>query len=77
MPRGRPRVQREFSLPERAKFVLLYERCQRSYEEFRLAARRNWDLRDPDLPPRQTLDCWIHKFEETGHLERVPYHREK
>ena len=66
-----------FTLPEKARFVLLYERSGRDYEEFRLAARRKWNLRDWNLPPRSTLNDWVKKFEETGSLEAKTPVRER
>ena len=68
---------RSFTLPERAKLILLYGRCNREYEEFRITARRERNLRDWNLPHPDTIRRWIEKFEETGSLEREPYHREK
>lgn len=64
-------------MPERARLILLYERSGRSYETFRLAARREFNLRDWQLPDPRTLTHWIQKFEETGSLGRRPYGRER
>lgn len=75
-----------FTLQEKARFLLQYERAQRNYDRFEIVAKQ--DLRSraiiprthprPDsfVPPRTTLQNWCKLFEETGCLERRPYRRE-
>ena len=70
-------TRHDYSLPEKARFILLYERNKRDYEEFCLSARRELNLRRHALPPLRTLQHWLEKFEETGSLERRPYYRDR
>ena len=79
MPTTKPRTEatRNLTPAEKAKFVLFFERNDCDYEKFRLAARREWNLRDSNLPAKQTLKDWRAQLLETGSLERRPYHRER
>jgi hypothetical protein len=60
----------EFTPQEKAKLVLLFERCDRSYSDFRKRARSELGLRPNALPPVNTLKYWIERFEETGSVNR-------
>jgi transposase len=77
-----------FTIQEKARYVLLYERNCRQYKPFKVAARN--DLRDRGviagqanqhtdalIPARSTMISWIKLFEETGSLGRRPYSRER
>jgi Helix-turn-helix domain (DUF4817) len=59
----------EFTLHQKGQFILLYERCGRSWDAFRRAARRELDRRPSQLPPRTTFLRWFSNFEATGLIE--------
>jgi len=67
---------KDFSLPEKAQFILMSERNGCDYDQFCRAAWQEKNLRRRDLPQPKTLQNWRMKFLETGSLERRPYSRD-
>jgi hypothetical protein len=68
---------KDFSLPEKALFILMFERSGCDYEEFCRSAWRERQLRRRELPQSKTILNWREKFLETGSLERRPYNRDR
>jgi len=66
--RGRPATA--WTPQEKAAFVLLYEKSERSYEKFSLLARQQRGLRSNQLPHRNTIPYWVETLELTGCVER-------